>query len=125
MRTLVRLAAAAFAVLSLPHGASAQPAPAPASPPAGAAPPAPPIAAPAILKGPEWISLRLLHDKGVISDAELASALSDIGVVGAGDATTLVVAKLKATLYGFLEGNFKYDSTQTCVEFCGHMQIQR
>ncbi|HMG23142.1 MAG TPA: hypothetical protein VK607_17520 [Kofleriaceae bacterium] len=61
----------------------------------------------------------------MISDAELASALADLGVIGAGDATTLVVARLKTTIYGYLEGNFKYDSTQTCVEFCGNTQVQR
>jgi hypothetical protein len=119
--TLVRLVAATIAVLSVPRGGSAQRAPAPEL----VAPPARPAAAPAVPTGLEWISLRLLRDKGVISDAELASALSDIGIVGASDATTVAVAKLKTTLYGFLEGNFKYDSTQTCIELCGNMQIQR
>jgi hypothetical protein len=155
MKNLVRHVAVTFALLGIPHVSSAQPAPAPApgpppppdaagqpspapdrassdasaqSPatqpasPAPAAPPSRPAAAPA---GPEWVSLRLLHDKGVISDAEFASALGDIGVVGAGDAPTLVLAKLKTTLYGYLEGNFKYDSTQTCAEFCGNTQVQR
>jgi hypothetical protein len=100
----------------------------PPAPPATTAPAAAPpgaAAAPSVPNGPEWTSLRLLHDKGLISDAELASALSDIGVLGAGDATTLVVAKLKTTLYGYVEGNFKYDSTQTCVEFCGNTAVQR
>ena len=108
MTTFVRLTLATLVVLAVPHVSAAQPAPAPAVP-----------------AGAEWTSLRLLHDKGMISDAELASALADIAVVGAGDATTLVVAKLKATLYGYLEGNFKYDSTQTCLEFCGSTQVQR
>jgi hypothetical protein len=150
MGIFVRLTLAALALLVVPRVSSAQPAPAPAPdasgqpappsdpapgptvqpPPAstpGAAPPAPPTppTPPAVPRGPEWTSLRLLHDKGVISDAELASALADIGVVGAADATTMVVAKLKATLYGYLEGNFKYDSTQTCLEFCGLTQVQR
>jgi hypothetical protein len=155
MKSLVRLVAATFALLSVPHVTSAQPAPAPTPPPdvsglpapapdrstsdAAAQPPATPppatsvpvaaparpAAAPAVPAGPEWVSLRLLHAKGLISDAELASALSDIGVIGAADATTLVVAKLKATLYGYLEGNFKYDSTQTCAEFCGNTQVPR
>ena len=107
MTTFVRLTLATLAVLAAPGVSSAQP------------------AAPAVPQGPEWTSLRLLHDKGMISDAELASALADIPIVGAGDATTLVVAKLKATLYGYLEGNFKYDSTQTCLEFCGSTQVQR
>src|SRR5689334_4486645 len=95
-----------------PPDASAPPPPAPDGPPPDATAPPPPVtpapttpapaaapprpgAAPALPRGPEWTSLRLLHDKGVISDAELASALRDIGVVGAGDASTLVVAKLK------------------------------
>jgi len=154
MKTLVRFTAAMVS-LAVSQICSAQPAadapasgaPAPAAPspdaagapapPGPAAPPTPPVTSPppaatplpsapvAVPKGPEWLSLRLLHDKGVISDAELASALSDIGVVGAGDATTLVVAKLKATLYGYVEGNYKYDSTQTCVEFCGSSQVSR
>jgi hypothetical protein len=145
MITRVRLWLAALAAVAAPHVASAQPAPAPvpapdpAGPPAASAPPVPsaaPVAsaapvpsaapaAPVLPKGPEWTSLRLLHDKGVISDAELASALADIGVVGGSDATTLVVGKLKTTIYGYLEGNFKYDTTQTCLEFCGSTQVQR
>jgi hypothetical protein len=143
MKTRARLTVATFAFLAAPHVASAQPAPAPdasglpapapGSPPPGVttAPPSPPApttapaAAPAVPKGPEWTSLRLLHDKGMISDAELASALADIGVVGGGDATTLVVGKLKTTIYGYIEGNFKYDTTQTCLEFCGSTQVQR
>lgn len=108
-----------------PPDATAQPPPTPPQPPPTTAPPASRVAAPLVPRGPEWTSLRLLHDKGVISDAELASALHDIGIVGAGDATTLVFAKLKTTIYGYLEGNLKYDSTQSCVEFCGNTQIQR
>jgi hypothetical protein len=154
MKSLARFVAATLVVLGVPQVSSAQPAPAappdptaqpppaprppsdatsqpppvtppPATPAPTTAPAGPAAGAPAVPKGPEWTSLRLLHAKGVISDAELASALGDIGVVGAGDATTLVVAKLKTTLYGYLEGNFKYDSTQTCVEFCGSTQVQR
>lgn len=144
MKFLARIVAAVLVLACVLRGAFAQ-SPAPAAPPdATAQPPASPAASPGTPPaeaapvrpttapavpggppGPEWTSLRLLRDKGVISDAELASALSDIGVVGAGDATTLVVAKLKATLYGYLEGNFKYDSTQTCAEFCGNTQVQR
>jgi hypothetical protein len=153
MKTLVRFTIATFAVLAIPHAARAQtpapapdaagqPAPAPdnptqppadptppPSPPPDATPtpaPAPaPAAAPAVPKGPEWTSLRLLHDKGVISDAELASALKDIGITGAGDAATFVLGKLKTTIYGYAEANYVYDSTQSCVEFCAQTQIQR
>jgi hypothetical protein len=76
-------------------------------------------------KGPEWTSLRLLHDKGVISDAELDSALKDIGIMGAGDATTLVLAKLRATIYGFAQADYSYESTQTCVDFCSNAQVAK
>jgi hypothetical protein len=76
-------------------------------------------------RGAEWTSLRVLHDKGLLSDAELASALKDLGVVGAGDATTLVVGKLKTTIYGFIENSFIHDSTESCIEICGATQIQR
>jgi hypothetical protein len=152
MKTLVRFTVATLLALPLlPHAASAQPTPPPAdggttptpdtaqppppdatapaepAPPPTVTPPPPPspTAAPAVPKGPEWTSLRLLHDKGVISDAELESALKDIGIVGAGDATTLVLSKLKATIYGYAEANYVYDSTQTCVEFCSNSQVQR
>src|SRR3982750_1241847 len=128
MTTRPRLSATLFALLATAPAASAQPAPDPTAPVAPAPPaaaPAPPTAAAAVPNGPEWTSLRLLRDKGVISDAELASALRDIGVLGAGDATTLVLGRLRTTLYGYLEGNYKYDSTQSCVEFCGSSQIQR
>jgi hypothetical protein len=109
--------------------AAAQP---PAAPDAAAQPPVAPPAAPApapavpgVPKGPEWTTLRLLHDKGVISDAELESALKDLAIVGAGDATTLVLAKLKTTIYGNIEANYRYDTTQTCNESCGSTQVQR
>ncbi len=67
----------------------------------------------------------MLHDKGILSDAELAAALKDIGVVGAGDATTLVFAKLRTTIYGFVENSVIHDSTESCIEICGATQIQR
>jgi hypothetical protein len=146
MNTLTRLTVAMLlAILAIPPLASAQPAPpasadSPAPPPADAPapppvtppppevapppPPPPPPPTPKVPSGPQWTSLRLLHDKGVISDAELASALKDINS-NTGDATTLVLAKLKATLYGNIEANYAYDSTQTCVESCAAVQVQR
>ena len=109
---------------------AAEPPPRPALPDHAAGPAVPPPALPPppppdVPRGAEWTSLRLLHDKGVISDAELASALKDMGVVGAADATTLVLAKLRTTIYGFVENSFIHDSTQSCVEICGNTQIQR
>jgi len=128
-----------------PADPGAQPIPAPpawpAHPPAavddaagaarGAAPrgsAAPPAAKPdaTAARGIEWTSLRVLHDKAMLSDAEYLAALKDLGgLVGAGDATTLVVAKLKVTLYGYVEANMTYDSTESCVDFCGNALIQK
>jgi hypothetical protein len=154
MKALIRFTVATLLALpAVPRVASAQPAPAPApapdatgqpapttepppppaepvsppvAPPPVAAPPAAaPATPPTVPKGPEWSSLRLLHSKGLISDAELASALKDIGVLGAADATTLVLSRFKTTLYGYAEGNFVYDTTQSCVEFCANSQIQK
>jgi hypothetical protein len=104
MKSIVRSCLGVLlALLVHPRGATAQ------APPGGA----------------EWTSLRLLHDKGVISDAELAAAVNDINVSNAGDATTVVVAKLKTTIYGFVENSFIHDSTESCAEICGATQIQR
>ena len=150
MNNLVRLTVATL--LALPGTAFAQsaPPPAPDSAPTAAPdsqPPSTPSAAPAaqapndatpstmstapvapapkVPSGAEWTSLRVLHEKGIISDAELASALADIGINGAGDATTLVVSKIKATIYGFAEADFQYQSTQACTDFCSNTQVPR
>ena len=101
---------------------SGPPAPAPTPAPA----PPPPAANATTAKGVEWTSLRLLKAKGVISDAEYASALKDMGeIVGGGDANTLVVSKAKLTLYGFAQADFKYDTTQSCNEFCSNALVQK
>ena len=89
---------AALALLAAPQVASAQPAPDPAPPTVA---PAPPTVAPA---------------PPTVAPAPPAAAPAPL---------TFVIAKLTTTIYGYLEGNFKYDSTQSCVEFCGSTQIQR
>ncbi len=110
---------------------SPPPPPAPeAAPPApmapAALPPPPPAANPTLAKGVEWTSLKLLRAKGVISEAEYTSALKDMGeTVGAGDANTLVVSKLKLTLFGFAQADFEWNSTQSCQEFCSNFLIQK
>ena len=147
MKTTVRVSVwALFATLVLARASSAQTAqpspdasqPAP-TPPADPGPPAdgakpmeatpsvpvPPPAKPAGASGVEWSTLRILHDKGVISDAELASALQDIQVTGAADAVTVVTGKVKTTLYGYTEAVFKYDSTESCADVCGGSQIAK
>ncbi len=87
-------------------------------------PPAKPADAPTT-KAVEWTSLRLLRDKGVISEEEYSSAMKDLGVVNAGDAATLMVGKLKTTFYGFVQADYTYNSTQSCQEFCSNALIQK
>lgn len=146
MKRLVRLSIwTLLAVVAAPRAASAQPAPPPPDPaapvtpeptpaPAPAPEPAAPVVAPApapppnptTTKGVEWTSLRLLRAKGVISEAEYTSALKDMGeIVGSPDANTLVVAKVKVTLFGFAQADFEYNSTQSCLEFCSNFPIQK
>jgi hypothetical protein len=117
-----------------------QPTAAPAQPdlPAPTAQPLPPTTAPAPVPEPaakpadattakaiEWTSLRLLKEKGVITDDEYASAMKDLGVVNAGDAATLMVGKFKTTFYGFVQADYTYNSTQSCQEFCSNALVQK
>jgi len=79
-----------------------------------------------VARGVEWSSLRLLREKGVISEAEYASAVKDLGEAGGGaDSLTLVVSKLKVTLFGFTQADIEYNSTESCLEFCSHFLIQK
>src|ERR1700690_2768480 len=64
----------------------------------------------------DFVSLRVMHDKGLITDDEYRSAKAEAGAsVGDDrandDVTSLVVGKWSATLYGFVEGDFIFDST--------------
>jgi hypothetical protein len=76
----------------------------------------------------ELTTLRLLHEKGVINDAEYEAAIKEIGEsngLRAPDSNTLVVGKFATTLYGFVEADGIYDSTQTYNETPGNAQIAR
>src|SRR5262249_37343331 len=70
----------------------------------------------------------LLLEKGIITRAEYESALRDLGeTVGAraGESFSLVLSKWSATLYGFAEGDFIFDSTQSLNEVPGNSQIAK
>jgi hypothetical protein len=98
---------------------------APATPPPTAAA-APPDATKAVAA--EFTSLRLLRSKGVISQEEYDSALRDLGETSgmrAGDGNTFVLGKWATTLYGFVEADGIYDSTQSLNEIAGNTQIVR
>jgi hypothetical protein len=147
---LLFVAAPAFAQTAAPTQAAPTgqtTAPAQATPPVDAAPPvAPAPSAPADAPTPPAVppapssatpsgtminltTLRILKEKGIITQAEYDSAVRDmgesIGSRGAGEANTVVVGKWAATLYGFVEADSIYDSTQSLNDLAGSAQIQR
>jgi hypothetical protein len=74
----------------------------------------------------ELSTLRLLLAQGVISQAEYDSAVRDVGDssgLRTGDDTTVVIGKFAATLYGFVEGDAIWDSTQSFSDVAGNTQI--
>jgi hypothetical protein len=74
----------------------------------------------------ELSTLKMLHDKGVFSDAEYESALHDVGDstgAQAANGTTLVAAKWATTIYGFVESDYIYDSSQSFNELAGNGQV--
>jgi hypothetical protein len=136
---LLFVAAPAFAQTAPPPAPPPTPAdatPAPAAPPAPAAsggydavPPPPP--APAASSGTliNLTTLRILKDKGIITQAEYDSAVRDmgdsVGQKGAGEQNTVVVGKWATTLYGFVEADNIFDTTQSFQESAGNGQVQR
>jgi len=74
-------------------------------------------------------TLERLREEGVLSQAEYDLALRDIGAsTGEGhaaEANSLVVGKWATTLYGFLEGDTIYDSTQSFTDVAGNAQVLR
>jgi hypothetical protein len=107
------------------------PATSPPSPPPEAVP-APAQAAPPVdatkAVAAEFTSLHILLAKGVITQAEYDSALRDLGETSgmkAGDGNTFVLGKWATTLYGFIEGDTIYDTTQSLNEIAGNAQIAR
>jgi hypothetical protein len=71
----------------------------------------------------ELTTLKLLLDKGVISKAEYESAINDVTDstgTKAGDTSTVVMGKWAASLYGFVEADSIYDSTQSFTESAGN-----
>jgi hypothetical protein len=107
--------AAVIAVLGVCRTAAAQQAPAaPApDPKAGAA---------------SFTSLRIMRDKGMITQQEYDSALHDMGESTGGlaaDGNTFVLGKWATTLYGFVEADNIYDTTESLNELPGNSPIAR
>ncbi|HXN31750.1 MAG TPA: hypothetical protein VN894_07815 [Polyangiaceae bacterium] len=104
-----------------------------APPPQPAYPPPPPAAAApakAIFGTPvELTSLRLMRDKGVISQAEYESAVHDlsesVGSAAAAQQGTVVMGKWATTLYGFVEADAISDSTLSFNDLAGSGLVSR
>jgi hypothetical protein len=76
----------------------------------------------------ELTTLRILRDKQIITPDEYDSAIKDIGDTSgarAPDSNTLVIGKWATTIYGFVEADQIYDSTQSLGESSGNAQIAR
>ncbi len=77
----------------------------------------------------EVVPLRVMRDKGLITDGEYQSALKDmtesVGTKTAEDSTNFVIGKWSTTLYGFAEGDYIYDSTQSYPDLAGAGLVQR
>ncbi len=73
-------------------------------------------------------TLSLLHQRGTLSDAEYDSAVKDLREsVGlkAVDGTTLAVSKFALTVYGFIQANAIYDTTESFAEQLGNGVVAR
>jgi len=130
---------AVLPLLLLASRASAQSAPAPAPAPTAAQPapaspswnpPPPPVApasgSPTVL---ELSTLKILKDKGILSQAEYDMALKDMGdSVGqehVADQTSVVMGKFATTMYGFVEADSIYDTTQSFNDSAGNALVAR
>ena len=105
-------------------------APPPALPPVATdvVPPPPPVVVAPTGLTVQLSTLHLVREKGVLSQAEYESALRDITDSAGGrgdDATTLMVSKFAATLYGFVEADSIWDSTQSLNDSAGSAAIAR
>ena len=91
--------------------------------------PAPPPPAPTSGTNVQLIPLRVMLEKGIITEAEYQSAVKDMldtsGARGAAESTSLVYGKWSATLYGFVEPDMIYDSTQSFNDLAGAGLVAR
>ncbi len=120
-------------VSSPPPPPSATPAPVAAPPPPPAASPAPGAGSSTAPSGSssyaiEFMSLRLMREKGVISQAEYESAVHDLRETSgqhAPEEGTVVIGKWATTLYGFAEADYIYDTTRSFNDGAGEALIAR
>jgi hypothetical protein len=94
-------------------------APAPAAPPPDPASPGSPI---------QLVTLRIMREKGIITQAEYDSAARDMAEsVGTQlpNQEHVVIGKWASTLYGFVEADSIYDSTRSLNDLSGNSSIAR
>jgi hypothetical protein len=74
-------------------------------------------------------TLQHLRETGVLSQAEYEQALRDVGAstgeAHAAEATNVVLGRWVTTLYGFVEGDAIYDTTQSFVDVAGNAPVLR
>lgn len=108
-----------------PPTAPASPVTAAPAPTTAAATTTAPSASPLV----QLATVRDLHDRGLMSDAEYESALRDMGAstgeAHAADSLSLVLGRWSTTIYGFAEADTIYDSTQSFADGAGNAQVQR
>lgn len=109
---------------------AATPAPAPATPPPAAVTP-PPAAKPMPFgKRPflEMTTLRMLKEKGLITQEDYDHSTTEfmnwLGVKGE-DSATFVLGTWKTTVYGFVEPDAMYHTTQSFTDLIGNAQVQK
>ena len=132
---------------SAPPSSDATPAPdvppPPVAPVAAMAPPSTPANASPVMPSPQpaatttnspatvqFVSLRLMLQKGIITQAEYDSAVKDMQEsIGSSQAantnSSFVLGKWATTLYGFADADYIYDSTQSMSDIPGAPLIAR
>ncbi len=76
----------------------------------------------------EFMTLELMRQKGIITQAEYESAMRDVAdsVGGRGaDSLSLVLGRWSTTMYGFVEADHIYDTTESFNDLAGNALVQR
>jgi hypothetical protein len=110
-------------------GAPVAPSPLPAPPSYPPSAPLPSTAPPSTPPGAipvQLMSLRIMRDKGIITEAEFESAQHDLAETAGtrvSSETSVVVGKWSTTLYGFIEADSIYDTTRSFNDLAGASPI--
>jgi hypothetical protein len=76
----------------------------------------------------EFTTLRIMLAKGIITQAEYDSAMRDVvdtTGAGGGDSLTLMLGKWSTTMYGFVEADNIWDSTESFNDLAGNGNVQK